>query len=1090
MPAPTPRVCTVGGPQSALEQLLQEVETIFRDREAVLARPLRIVVASGAQRRELLARMTAGARGAALGLQVTTPWALARQLLEAGGTELPPLADRIFGLYAARAAAEQSELSAALDRWPNGRRLATPAIRDLITAGLTTTLVSEANQRLGRLGNAPAVKRAQAVVRAAARTHELLQAVGAQRVSDLLLQASQRLVALGPTALPTTRLFIFGFADAAGPLARWLAVLAQTLPTTVIVDLPADPADRSKEDTGGRFARRFAQLFGPESSWESAPEAPITPRISFVNCPGVDAEVREIAMRVRQRLDSGVPPERIGVVARSVDRYAAAWRTQAERFGLPFSGSEAPAGWNSLERRSCSLFSLIDRGVETLVDEWIDAGLAAPAEDEADVRLVLRTLGVARLRDVAQLQPGTFGTVDGDLPLRTARWSQASAAQDADAAVIDGADFDEESTTGESRRSFSRRNLLALVRTAQVAWQQLERWPQAAPFARHATALRQIAANAPDALTELLGKVLDRLQRLPLGALLLTRTEFRGLLTAEIEATLRSPLGGNGGGVRFYDAAHARGLTFDHLFLLGMNQGHFPRSIGEELLLDDRARQALLPLLPALALHQWGHDEERWLFASLCAAAPHVTLSWPRAGDNGKECAASAFVERLQLGESGSIVAVVPRLKSTALAGAACRTVREQLLLDALQRQHTRFEQQLPWALVDGAGCAHSALDAATGRQVAQARARVLSEQEPSRAQLAQIGPYHGLIGAVRDRRDPRHQPLYVTTLEQMARCGWQWLLTRLLRLEPTSDPLLDLPTIDRRLVGEAVHRALQRLLEPNPAARGGMTSAPVARPGSAQIEAVVRSAADQVAREAGVRLNGLVDVLVQQALVLVRRAVEVDWVDAEPLRLIATERVGQVAISNLDGDPTMLAFRADRIDEHEQRWRLTDYKTSRSIAPGKQPATRARKLRAAVASGRALQAAAYAASDPRALGRYLYLEGEDETSPPQELALAHEDEVTQSVFPQTVQLLLSAYQRGIVPPRLSDAQGKTPATCSYCAVRTACAQGDSGSRNRQRLALESLAASNANAASSWQRLFCALFGLGNVQLPPAEEAP
>jgi len=32
-----------------------------------------------------------------------------------------------------------------------------------------------------------------------------------------------------------------------------------------------------------------------------------------------------------------------------------------------------------------------------------------------------------------------------------------------------------------------------------------------------------------------------------------------------------------------------------------------------------------------------GEDEERYLFAALCAAAPAVTLSWPTLSDDGKE---------------------------------------------------------------------------------------------------------------------------------------------------------------------------------------------------------------------------------------------------------------------------------------------------------------------------------------------------------------------------------------------------------------------------------------------------------------------
>jgi len=47
------------------------------------------------------------------------------------------------------------------------------------------------------------------------------------------------------------------------------------------------------------------------------------------------------------------------------------------------------------------------------------------------------------------------------------------------------------------------------------------------------------------------------------------------------------------GGVPVLTVTEARGRTFDHLFVLGLNAGSFPRPLGEDPLLPDAVRSAL-----------------------------------------------------------------------------------------------------------------------------------------------------------------------------------------------------------------------------------------------------------------------------------------------------------------------------------------------------------------------------------------------------------------------------------------------------------------------------------------------------------------
>ena len=71
-------------------------------------------------------------------------------------------------------------------------------------------------------------------------------------------------------------------------------------------------------------------------------------------------------------------------------------------------------------------------------------------------------------------------------------------------------------------------------------------------------------------------------------------------------------LGGEGAGVQILDATEARGRTFDHLFLIGLNGGVFPRTLREDPVLGDPLRRVLArsgtSVLPDLPVKREGSD--------------------------------------------------------------------------------------------------------------------------------------------------------------------------------------------------------------------------------------------------------------------------------------------------------------------------------------------------------------------------------------------------------------------------------------------------------------------------------------------------
>src|SRR5262249_59430838 len=88
-----------------------------------------------------------------------------------------------------------------------------------------------------------------------------------------------------------------------------------------------------------------------------------------------------------------------------------------------------------------------------------------------------------------------------------------------------------------------------------------------------------------------------------------------------IERGAIDPAPANHSGVAVLDAMAARGLPFRALFIIGLNEGIFPRTIREDAFLRDRERNLLETVLGyKVATKLGGFDEERLLFTLLVGA--------------------------------------------------------------------------------------------------------------------------------------------------------------------------------------------------------------------------------------------------------------------------------------------------------------------------------------------------------------------------------------------------------------------------------------------------------------------------------------
>ncbi|HEX6202521.1 MAG TPA: PD-(D/E)XK nuclease family protein [Thermoanaerobaculia bacterium] len=1145
---PAPRVLVAPGARAAEEALLALVESALAGGGiAALGRPVRVIVPSRSLRLHLAAAVARRRGRAAAGLVVQTLYAAAMEVLEradvaprvsgAGG-------DLAFEVLVRRAARRQRALAERLESLVDGYGAAAATVRDLLDAGFEEAHAEAAGEALAGAAAAGVprdeVERARALVATAVEVERDLARHGGERRSAVLRRATD-LLSADPERLPARAVLVHGFSDATGLATDFLEALVRQRGTTVIVETPPDPLAAAGGAPAPETAHgeRLRERLGGAAGLAPAPvAAPAAPRLDRFSAAGAETEAREVALRARALLDGGVSPEAVALVARDLGPHRLALRRQLAALGVPFSGLGETGSLGAGGRRAQALLDLLRRGRDLPADRWLDAAGSLPRDGGrrrrgpfVDLRLALSSLGAGRLGDVASLD---LDRVLGDrewLPLPILRGLAGGRREDE---ADDDPDEAREDPARPARRTVGRDELALAVAAARRLVARLADWPERAPVGEHLRRLGGLvvqelgwrgggpggAAAGPGGAREAPEPVLAALDRLaadlPPG-LALDREELRLVLGRALEEAGRDALGGRGGGVQVLSVTEARGRTFEHLFLVGANRNAFPRPVRQDPLLADDLRAALAPVLPDLSRKQAGFDEERWLFAHLLSAAPRVTISWWSRDDDGRAVAPSPLVERLPADEPAAVAATAhalappdgprPAAESAAVAAlhGATRTRFRQLLAVAIGEEQAgeAVEGRAGAGGVDGDPGLAALRLAHTPAALAAARVAVLDEVDPDlrtpegRAAAAGLGPYFGFVGRRGGAGDARAADLWVTQAENLAACPWQLFLERLLRIEPTPDPLEALPGTDPLLLGNVVHAVLEELATDAGAPSGEpladalaprRPAAPVVWPGAEYLERRTLAAARRVLLDEGVPLAGLARALASQALAFLARAAALDWHPADgTLAVLAVEAIGEVTVADDTGRPRRLSFKADRVDRAgaDAAVRLTDYKTGRPLSTAKTAKTlRDHHLRR-VREGRNLQATAYhlgaaAASGAAALGRYLYLRP-DADPRTVELAVGADDPEFADRFAATARAAFAAWDAGGFFPRVVDPAGeKEPARCSFCRVAEACLRGDSGARRR----LHRWASEAAAPGSDAER---AVLGVWRLHDPRAE---
>jgi hypothetical protein len=1013
-----------------------------------LARPARIVVPSSSLRQHVAASLLAAPAAARLGVRVQTLSSLAHEILAAHGQR--PGGGPLLPIQVERLARREPALAESLEGLDAGYASVGAVVDDLLDAGYLPVHAEALAERIQEAGAQADAPRARALVRVTSGLRQGIESGEVAHRSFVFERARDLVERNADAAVPAREVWIVGFSDATAVQADLLESLVRHAGAHVLFERPEDPCGAG--DAGEAFGERLRERLDAAGGRAADPGA-ASPRsrVRALCAPDREAEVREVARRVRAAIDDGVAPERIAIVARDLGTHRIGLRRQLRRHAIPFSGLADEGPVTSAGRRLRALLSLLEAGERASVEAWLAGVWRLPGAP-----------GALSVRARARLRRGLHAR--GTVQLR-------------DAARLSRADFE----------GAERERLGAVGQAASGLGTRLAAWPARAPLGDHLARLERLARGdlgwtrtAPgspelEALCESLGPESARHVEV-------TRSELLGLLAPAIARAGRARIGGGGGGVALLTVMEARGRTFDRLFVVGMNRGIFPRNVSEDPLLPDALRRELRDVLPDLPVKREGHDEERALFARLLAAAPEVELTHAELDDEGRPTPASPLLESALACGRIFEVAQAPPLHAHAHDDAIARPAFEHALLSGLHGGRGALAPVLGVALERvRESLAASSSSVPPSDAWAAARHAVVGELDDYGGAEGRLGPYFGFVGRRTGDDDRRRAAPYITLVEAMARCPWQAHLGRVLKLKPTVDAISALPhmTEDRLLLGNVVHGALERIVacglpEGAPAGLDGPATR-VAWPSDAQVEESLHDAAVAELAGAGVAIPGYAALLAGRARPYVEVARGLDFA-AGAVPVVGVELHGEVVLRDAAGRDRALQFRADRVDRIDGHLRISDYKTGRVEHAQADPAKREASLESAVAAGGALQAVAYAAAGLAAVGRYVYLKPDGPEVP--RVVEVESGSAPAQAAAAPLEVALDAYESGVFVPKLRRVDlDQESSACRTCEVKEACLRGDSSARGRLSRFLERVDAQG----SRLERSAAALLALGGA---------
>jgi ATP-dependent helicase/nuclease subunit B len=971
--------------------------------------PVIIVVPSDSLRRRIV-RLLAGERKRAfLNVSVLTFHQLSRRVVEDGNRRpLPPLAEdqafeELMRLLLDRKNGQHAFAGVAATR--GGGAALWQTLRDLKDARVPPRVLAEAVTEA--LFPADDASRLAALAGLYGEVGAAAEAAGWVDYTDLDAMAA----AAAPASefLKSQRLVAYyGFYDVTQAQYDVLRAVAGAAEAAIYFPfVSGDPswafADRFLTRYLAGLSRRPVRVLdGP---------APPRPSVTLVSCSGVTDEVRACAKAIVALVeDEGIAFEEIGVVARGLEPYGDAITREFARHHVPLVTTAA---------RSLARHPLAQAAVRlTRVAE------GEPAREDVIDLVASPWCRIEHLAPHARVDSALWDELARSIGVTNGyeAWSRLTA--------LVGPDGDPE--TGSSARGAQAAVLLRVVEGLRRACEAL---PETAAGSSHADAWRELlasllgiereadaAGDSPGDVEAVSAAVLaafDAPAQLDAVTATMTKTAYLEMVRRRIDSAPLPVSDPHSRGVQVMDAASARGVAFRVLFLLGLNEGVFPRVIREDAFLRDHERRLIETTLGYKIPEKLaGYEEERLLFAALAGAGrDRVVLSTQRADDAGRAVAPSWYLAPWRDSASNAARVDVPR-----------RT-REKPRVAPFDR----VDRLTPGEALVLAELVGARSEAAADARTRDRLARAASCRAAIDAWAGGLSAFDGEVGPPREWLAGQREAGYAATgLATYATCPWRFFATRVLGVSPPADAEANEgPTaLDW---GVLAHEAVAR------AARGP----------AAEVDAIWREVCARYARRAGIGYPLAWDLAVERIGRVVASVVADDA--AERARSGHTTIETEVTLrGELGPDPVVpIQGRLDRLDQGpDGALRVIDWKFRATRG-----ANRRENLVTAALRGKALQPPIYEALAQRYARTRLGGAAGESAAVLYEVALTELDQGidrepyapdpdTRTRILGTVRALVDGIERGVFP--------MNPDThCAWCEVAASCRRRHAPSRAR-----------------------------------------
>ncbi len=581
-------------------------------------------------------------------------------------------------------------------------------------------------------------------------------------------------------------------------------------------------AERAREGGEDSLHRLRAHLFAPAAPRQAATDG----TADFFSAAGEGLECIEIARRMHQLAEEGLPFDGMAVALRAPERYQPLLEEALNRAGIPFyftrgSVRPDPAGRAFLALLACAAEDFpATRFAEylSLGEARVEARRAMAAgkaswmgtEDE----LLARAEYIPEVIEEREAAPATPAAwerllVDAAVVGGKERWERRLRGLENEYRLrLSKLEDEDETEAGHIGRQLE---LLGnLQRLALPIIRRLDELPRQAIWGEwlgQLSELAQMTLRHPDSVLLALNELWAMGEAGPV-----TLDEVCLVLTERLRFLRRPPRKRRYGQVWIGSVDELRGHSFEVVFLPGLAEGVFPKKAFEDpLLLDDYRRE----VAEGLPLRDDRVAEERLrLHAGVGAARRRLVVSYPRMDVTQNRARVPSFYA-MEVGRAAEgRLAELKEFERRAAAGAMTRMGwpaprNPQLAVDALEFDLAFLQEatRQPREKIRGWGRYLFHLNAHVGRSL---RARYMRwDREWKTAD--------GLMKASEETRAAlaphrlKQRPWAASSLQHFAACPYRFLLHGIHRLRPREDAAA-LEVMDPLTRGSLFHEALFQL--------------------------------------------------------------------------------------------------------------------------------------------------------------------------------------------------------------------------------------------------------------------------------------